>query len=294
MEQIGNIVVPTDFSPLAEAAVARAVTLARLDGAGVHLVHSMSPLIANPYGVALPPFFWKELCQTAARRLEELRRAAEARGAPVVSTQVLESADVLDAIASAAKAHRAELIVMGTHGRGGIQRAFLGNVCERALRTLDRPILAVKEDPETAAAPIAKILLAVDFSPHSDRAVEATAALAERLSASVDVIHAFHAPADYGSFAAALEQRIEASVRGKLDAIRAQLHERRIRTAFHFRRGRPDVVIADMARQIGCQLIAMGTRGKSGLSHVLLGSVADRTLRAAPCSVLCVKAEAAE
>jgi nucleotide-binding universal stress UspA family protein len=51
------------------------------------------------------------------------------------------------------------------------------------------------------------------------------------------------------------------------------------------------VVISKVAEEIGCQLIIMGTRGNSGLSHVLLGSVAERTLRIAPCSVLTVKAE---
>jgi nucleotide-binding universal stress UspA family protein len=50
-------------------------------------------------------------------------------------------------------------------------------------------------------------------------------------------------------------------------------------------------VITELAEEIGCQLIIMGTRGNTGLSHVLLGSVAERTLRAAPCSVLAVHAE---
>ena len=59
----------------------------------------------------------------------------------------------------------------------------------------------------------------------------------------------------------------------------------------HSRRGHPSGVIAETAEEIGCQLIVMGTRGNSGLSHVLLGSVAERTLRMAPCSVLAVKAE---
>ena len=57
---------------------------------------------------------------------------------------------------------------------------------------------------------------------------------------------------------------------------------------------RARVVIAETAEEIGCQLIVMGTRGNSGLSHVLLGSVAERTLRTAPCSVLVVKAEEGE
>jgi nucleotide-binding universal stress UspA family protein len=183
---------------------------------------------------------------------------------------------------------------MGTHGRRGLQRAFLGSVTERAMRTLDRPILAVKEAREAAAKPIAKIVLAVDFSPHSDRAVEVATSLAARLSASVDVIHAFHLPADYNSYlssaGAEVQRKIESDILERLEAIRERLEQRKIRANAHFRRGHPDVAIADLAREIGCHLIVMGTRGLTGLSHVLLGSVAERTLRTAPCSVLCVKA----
>lgn len=86
-----------------------------------------------------------------------------------------------------------------------------------------------------------------------------------------------------------LERKIEADAAKWLGSVRQQLENRQIRVKVHFRRGRPDSVIADAARQIGCQLIVMGTRGKSGLSHVLLGSVAERTVRQAPCPVLTVR-----
>jgi nucleotide-binding universal stress UspA family protein len=295
MDKIGSIVVPTDFSALAEAAAARAASLARLDGAEVHLVHALaSPLLVNPYEFTVPANLWGDLRQAAQEKLEQTRKAIEAQGVTIVTAQASDSQDAVAAIADAVRAHGADLVVMGTHGRGGLSHAFLGSVTERALRTLDRPILAVKEDPETAAKPIAKILLAVDFSTHSDRAVEVTAGLAARLSAFVDVIHAFDFPPDYNPYLSALgvelERKIEADASERLEVIRKRLEKRQIRVNTHFRRGHPDAVIADVARQIDCQLIVMGTRGRSGLSHVLLGSVAERTLRAAPCSVLCVKA----
>lgn len=294
MDKIRSIVVPTDFSALAEAAAARAASLARLDGAEVHLVHALaSPLLVNPYEFSLPANLWKDLRRAAQEKLEQTRKAIEAKGVSTVTAQAVDSPDAVGAIAAAVRAHGADLVVMGTHGRGGLSHAFLGSVAERALRTLDRPILAVKEDAETAAKPIAKILLAVDFSPHSDRAVEVTAGLAARLSAFVDVIHAFDFPPDYNPYLSSvgveLERKIEADVSERLEGIRERLEQRQIRVNTHFRRGQPDAVIADVARQIGCQLIVMGTRGRSGLSHVLLGSVAERTLRTAPCSVLCVK-----
>jgi nucleotide-binding universal stress UspA family protein len=294
--QIRNLVVPTDFSALANAAAARAVGLARLDGAAVHVVHALAyPLVMAPDGAAIPASVWDDLRRGAMEQLEKRRKAIEAQGVQTVTAELSESQDPVAAIRDAVHARSADLIVMGTHGRRGLQHAFLGSVTERVLRTLDAPVLAVKEDAEGAAKPIAKILLAVDFSPHSDRAVAAAGALAARLSASVDVVHAFDLPSEFNPYLSEvgveLERRIEAEASTRLASVREQLEKHSIRVNVHFRRGRPDTVIADAATRLGSQLIAMGTRGRSGLSHILLGSVAERTLRAAPCSVLCVKAE---
>jgi nucleotide-binding universal stress UspA family protein len=295
MEKIRSIVVPTDFSALADAAAARAASLARLDGAELHVIHAVTfPLLVNPYEFSVPAELGENVRREAREKLEQTRKAIEARGVSTVTAQVADSRDPVWAIGEAVRAHAADLVVMGTHGRRGLQHAFLGSVTERALRTLDVPVLAVKEDAETAAKPIAKIVLAVDFSPHSDRAVEVTADLAARLSASVDVIHAVDLPVDFAPYRTAagaeLARAIESFASERLEIIRKHLAQRGIRVDTHCRRGHPDAVIADVASETGCQLIAIGTRGRSGLSHVLLGSVAERTLRAAPCSVLCVKA----
>jgi nucleotide-binding universal stress UspA family protein len=247
------------------------------------------PMVQSGYDVSLPPAVWDDLRAAAQWKLDEIREGIEASGVQHVTAQVSDSVSAVDAIADAVKSYRAELVVMGTHGRGGLRHAFLGSVAERAIRTIDQPILAVKEDRETAAKPISKILLAVDFSPYSDRAVAAAAGLAARLSATVDVIHAFDLPADFNPFLTTigteLERKIEINVSEQLGLVRRELDPRE--GAFSTRA--PEVVIADTARHMGCQLIVMGTRGQSGLSHVLLGSVAERTLRAAPCSVLCLK-----
>jgi nucleotide-binding universal stress UspA family protein len=297
MQQIRNIVVATDFSALAEAAAVRAAGLARLDGAAVHLVHAIGlPLMITSYDVPVPANVWESARQLAGEKLEQARKALEAKGVQIVTSEIADSADAVGAIAAAADARAADLVVMGTHGYRGLQRAFLGSVAERVLRTVDSPVLAVKETAEIAARPIEKILLAVDFSTHSDRAVEVSAALASRLRASVDAIHALHLPRDFSPYLSELgtefERKVEADVWERLQRIRGRLVEQHeLRVSLHCRRGRPDAVIAEAAREMGSQLIVMGTRGNTGIAHVLLGSVAERTLRGAPCSVVCVKAK---
>jgi nucleotide-binding universal stress UspA family protein len=302
MDKFRSIVVPTDFSPLADAAAARAAGLARLDGAELHLVHSVTvPLMIDPYAYSVPADLWKGVRRAGEEKLEQTRKTVEARGGQVVTAQVFDYPDPVVSLAEGVRVHGADLIVMGTHGRRGLQRAFLGSVTERALRTLDVPILAVKEDAETAAQPIARIVLAVDFSPHSDRAVEMAEGLAARLSASVDLVHVLYVPLDYDPFPGVLpasrvelERMMTAQASERLEKIRDRLAQRGIRVEAHLDRGHPDAAIVGLARRVGSHLIVMGTRGRTGVAHVLLGSVAERTLRGSPCSVLCVKAATAD
>jgi nucleotide-binding universal stress UspA family protein len=296
MHRIRSIVVPIDFSPLSEAATARAITLAGHDGASIHLVHAVGlPLVAAPYGVTVPASVWEDVQKAARDQLEEVRKRVEARGISVVTAEIPDTNDPVHAIETAAVGRNADLIVMGTHGHGGLKHAFLGSTAERTLRTVDRPVLAVKEDVEAAGQPIARILLAVDFSVHSDRAAEVAGALAKRLGASVDVVHAFDVPPDYMPYTSEagvkLDEKIQTSAAERLAAIGEQLTASQIPLMTHLRRGRPSLVIAEAAKELRSQLIVMGTRGSNGLEHALLGSVAERTLRRAPCSVLAVKAE---
>jgi nucleotide-binding universal stress UspA family protein len=295
MDRFLKIVVPTDFSPLSDAAAARAGSLAALDGAAVHLVHAFKfPLVVTPYEVSVPTAIWEGVRRAAQERLEEARKALEGHGARKVTAEIANSGDPADAIAAAVDAHAADLVVMGTHGHTGFKRAFLGSVAAHTLHRVTCPVLAVKQQPDEAAVPITRILLAVDFSSHSSEAVEAAAGLAQRLGASVDVVHAFVMPRDFIPYASdlgmELEEQIWASVTERLEGVREKLEHLKIPVTLHALRGDPSSVIADLAKQIDCQLVVMGRRGLTGLSHVLLGSVAERTLRTAPCSVMTINA----
>lgn len=294
MRDIRNIVVATDFSELAEAAGARATELALLDGAAIHLLHALHvPLVAAPYRAALPEALRADVRHAALEKLEAARKSIESEGVAHVTTRIAESESPVDAIAEAVRATRADLVAMGTHGHRGLQRVFLGSVAKRALHALEVPVLAAKESLARAMDPIRRILVPVDFSPHSERAIEVARSLAARLSATVDVMHVFdeaRAPG-YLPELGAVSRRLEAEASERLDAMRERFDRRGVPVALDLRRGEPSSVIAKTAEEIRSELIVMGTRGAGGLAHVLLGSVAERTLCAAPCSVLCVKAE---
>ncbi|MDH3214597.1 MAG: universal stress protein [Myxococcales bacterium] len=145
--------------------------------------------------------------------------------------------------------------------------------------------------------PIRKILVAVDFSAHSDHALQTAIDLAKTFGATLDVIHAFDLPIPLMTpYEVAVPDSYLNEARNaaaqKLAAAAARVAEAGVGGTSHLREVPAAPAIADTAQELGADLIVMGTRGHTGLKHIVLGSVAERTLRIAPCSVLTVKGEA--
>jgi nucleotide-binding universal stress UspA family protein len=147
---------------------------------------------------------------------------------------------------------------------------------------------------------IRTILVPVDFSPHSDRALELAIDLAATLGARLELLHCYRFEmfdvAVYDPpYVASLPKDFDAPVREaatrKLDELARRAADRGIPAVPHIVEMRPTDGILQAASDLSADLIVMGTRGLSGLQHVVLGSVAERTVRLAPCPVLTVKAD---
>jgi nucleotide-binding universal stress UspA family protein len=141
---------------------------------------------------------------------------------------------------------------------------------------------------------LANFVVGVDFSEPSERAFEAARGLARRLGARVHLVHAFHTPVQ-GPFpdlivfpADALASYREAATR-TLQAMLEKLRAAGVEGHLHLAPGNAVSVIDEVARAVGADLVVVGTRGRTGLPHVLLGSVAERVVRTAPCPVLTVR-----
>lgn len=146
--------------------------------------------------------------------------------------------------------------------------------------------------------PFRKILVPVDFSTHSARAVEVAAELARRYEGSVDLVHVFDPmayplPDGYVMFTRPqldeMFARFDAEL-AKYEQTALALGAPRVKT--HVRQGPCAAEICNFAQEQSFDLIVMGTHGRRGLNRLLLGSVAERVLRMAPCPVLTMTAEA--
>ena len=146
---------------------------------------------------------------------------------------------------------------------------------------------------------IDRILVPVDFSAHSDRALRYAAKLAGQVGASVELLHVVE-NINYGAFSEVyvpnmpdlMQELVNDGVQ-RLTSLKAALfpHGTDVETAVFV--GHPASAIVDHARAGAFDLIVMGTHGRTGLSHMFMGSVAERVVRTAPCAVLTVRERAA-
>lgn len=146
MRTVRRIVHPSDFSPASRPAFRKAVELARTYRAQLFVVHvlPMLPVIPDAY---VPPSVWDDLERgqrsTAQRQLRRLVARAKAAGARA-SGALLDLGVTHEQIVRFARARRADLIVMGTHGRSGLTKALLGSVASRVLTTSRCPVVTVR------------------------------------------------------------------------------------------------------------------------------------------------------
>ena len=141
---------------------------------------------------------------------------------------------------------------------------------------------------------INKVLVATDFSENASQAVDSAVNIAKTFGASLHVVHAFQTPVPIVSPYEVvvpdgfLEQARDAAA-ANLKGVVEKISSEGVEVHSHLTEVPAAPAIARIAEDNDVDLVVMGTRGNTGLKHVLLGSVAERTIRLSPCSVLTVK-----
>jgi nucleotide-binding universal stress UspA family protein len=298
---IEKVLCPTDFSIFSSRALRHAVSLARQFGAGLKVAHVIPRM--SPY--AAPPFYPAPMAVDARTRElaeSELKNfvvpAVEAR--VPVETEVREG-DPWREILAMAEELPADLVVMGTHGRGGFERLFLGSVVEKLLRRLPCPILTVcHEEGRTWEAPglVRRILCATDLSASSADTIGAALTLGAKNQARVTLLYVLEELPLTGETAFFAEVT---TYRKQLEQKAAQdLHEAAQKAESQFDvevdewvgSGRAHKEILKMAAEERADLIVLG-QGHGALDHFLFGSNAQQVVRQATCPVLIVRPRAA-
>ena len=282
-----RILCPVDGSDISRDALAYAVAIARWRGAKVHALRvvdtRLPPIAPIPEGFAVP-----DDLRTMAS-VEITRVAAELDAGALVEPCVTEG-EVVGGILEHAAQLNVDLIVIGTHGRGGVERFLLGSVASKVLRRADRPVIAVPPGAAGShAVPFRSIVCATDLSEPGNRAVTTAAALASDAGASLVVVHAVEWPFGVESGPdplTELRRNLEAEAR---DQIARLVPAGQSGVEIAVTTGRPQADILARSAASHADLLVMGASGRGAVGAGLLGSTADRVIRSAECPVMIVR-----
>ncbi len=301
MLKIHQILIPTDFSPSAEAAVGQGVDLARRCGAEVHLLHVVgvegsAPVKAWLSGVMEEREAAEALRKEIAERAEKTAKRVE--GVTLRQVQV-EGDDTAREVLRYAESKDVDLIVMSTHARRSLLHPVLGGVTGEVVRHAVCPVMTLRtKDDEPAPRPIRRILAPIDFSEHAADALRHARALAGLYEASLALVFVAEeriVPVfnDTG-IPTFMALKMPPEVVAQAEAALRQLYEEtpgpEVPVSYHVRKGHPAREILECAEEEAADLIVMSTHGVGSDRRFLLGSVTERVVRAAPHAVLTLKA----
>lgn len=289
-----RILVPTDFSPPSDAALAYARTLAGTFRAKLLVLQVLESeflraVVADPH----------DLETAALRQLQEHLTDDDRRRLHAVA--VIERSDEpADEIISYARSGNVDLIVMGTHGRSGLAHLLMGSVAEKVVRSAPCPVMTLRRVPPApgkAGSGVSRVLVPTDFSAPSDAALACGRAVAERFGASLHLLHVLDEALVLGPIGSEVYLAESTDIRAaRLKDAQERLAHRitgndrtSLRATTEVIFGTPARTVVDYAADTGFDLIVMGTHGRTGVAHLLMGSVAESVVRTAPCPVLTVR-----
>lgn len=299
MIEVRSILCPIDFSDFSRRALAHATALARWYDARMTVLYvsSLTPAVAG-FPPMISPITLEPLDRE--RLLEEMRSFAEpALSAGVKTDFMIREGPAAPEIVEQARVGHADLVVMGTHGRGGFERLVLGSVAEKVLRKAPCPVLTVSKEAEGAAprAPgeLRSIVCPVDFSDAALAALRYALSLAERAKARLDLVYVLewpdggrlrHPPFDVPEYHRYMEEEAHRQLRDAVPAAARDWCEVRDRVVA----GKPWREILRAAEDGHADLIVLGTHGHGAFDRLLFGSTAHHVVRQAACPVLTVRA----
>ncbi|MFB6274023.1 MAG: universal stress protein [Salinibacter sp.] len=295
MLDIQRVLFPTDLSEGAKRAFPQAAYLADWHDAGLHLLN-VTGRHRHDYDTA------KERFPVPLDALTEwLRRPVQSvsgtpwpdlEALPITQEQV-ESAEPAERIVAYAEDEDIDLIVMGTHGRRGVERMLFGSVTEEVVRKAPCPAFTVRTDAEVPPdQAVRRVLAPVDFSEASEAAIQHAKEIALTYGAELDLLHVVEEPlypTEYGLGPASFPtEEVVENVENQLgDLAREKIGYEHVMIDAQL--GPPDSTILEYVEDNGVDLVVIATHGRTGLDRVLLGSVAERVLRQSPSPVFVVK-----
>jgi nucleotide-binding universal stress UspA family protein len=273
-----SILVPLDKSHFAEHALPLAASVARHSGAVIRLLHVLPPLSDRYFMAPMPGSdVDKQLHDEFRKESLAYLESAAARlpGLSVHCDLLDEHIDIPEAIATEVAKTGVDLIVMASHGRGALQRLWLGSIADEVYRASTAPVLLARPKDERASAEgewqIREIVAPLDGSDGAEEALEPVMNLGQAMQAQIQLVRVI--------------PEAQASATAYLEGVAARLSARgaHVRTQLLVSSDPAEAIAAAAAQ---ADLIAMRTHARGGVARLIRGSVVDKIVQASTVPIL--------
>jgi len=300
-----EIIVPIDGSPFGELALPIALGIACKSGGEVRVVTVVTPLPASQAAEEDAALEEERvsLAQDQAESYQvELQKRVILSGCDLPISCHVETGPVVEGLDEHTRKAGADLLVMTTHGRGPLRRAWLGSVADGLLRRTPCPILAVRpkegEELKLEEREFHRMLVTLDGSPESKEILPYAKALAQVTGANLTLFRVippqFSLTSPFTSHTSTQfvgPEKEELSAREALEKEAAVLREEGFTVDIETVTGvHPAEGILDYAERTDVDIVAMATHGRGGVARLVLGSVADKVIRGGSTPVLLTRA----
>ena len=298
--KIKKILFPTDFSRCAEQALTHAVFLAEKYGAEIYVLHVITIFEDQPSIVSREitdtEEMIKKLEDVAGKQLDKIFNSHNSDDIKI-TTAIRRGLSTAPSILEYSSDNDIDLIVMGTHGRRGFGHLLLGSAAEEVVRMASCPVFTIRELKEPKEiAQVNNILVPIDFSNYSKKALAYSSQIAQSYNAQLQVLHiieetmhpAFSVSGKSSIFD--LVPDIRDDSRKRAEKMMKEVVSDKVKFHIYIQGGRAANAIIQFSKENSTDLIVIATHGLTGFEHMLLGSVTEKVVRMAPCPVFTVKA----
>jgi nucleotide-binding universal stress UspA family protein len=282
--RIGRVLCPVDLSDISARALSHAVALARWYDAEVTVLHVSTDVLPTVGPIAIAP-------EPLAAVQANVRRFAQRAASPDVTMVVIVDEGYTSAaarIVERARELEPDLLVMGTHGRGGFDRLVLGSTTEKVIRKAHCPVLTVppraEQEPPDGPVVFKRILCPIDFSESSSRAIEFALSLAQEADARLTLLHVME-----WWTAETREQLYAEAHEGLKHAVPEEARTWCTPEAM-VTSGTAHREILRIAAEKHADLIVMGVLGRNAVDLTVFGSTTSQVVHGARCPVLTLRA----
>lgn len=299
MSQFPNktILAATDFSEYSKTAINICLGVYRCMKTKLCILHTIERIPHKPRHLSS--------CTAPEDMKQKLEKETVDKIKAMIPEGIREKSDIIpmvrfgkpyNEILQVAKEENVDLLVIGTHGRAGVDRVLMGSVAEKIVRKAHCPVMVIKGKKY---AGFKRIIVPVDFSDCSRRALEYAIATAGAHKSRLTVLHISEESFVEPYINAANSEEEADEIMKEIDQVTKTRYDEFLKTVDlgeveHEKllmKGVPETEIVEIAMEQQADLVVMGTYGRAGIKHILIGSTAEEVVRAVHCDIIILKPE---